>query len=145
MSMEYEWRDSIDTVDWHALAELYRRAPLGSKDPDRLKIAFSNSLFRCFIWHGEHIVGAGRALADGCDCSYICDVALLPEHQGQGLGKDIVNRLVALSADHRKIILYCVPGNEGFYMNLGFKRMTTAMARFQNEPAYVERGYIVVD
>lgn len=143
--MTYQWSDSLDNVDWHELAELYRRAPLGTKEPGRLKTAFGNSLFRCFVRDGQRLIGVGRALADGCDCSYICDVALLPEHQGQGLGKAIVSRLVELSAGHRKIILYCVPGKEGFYKSLGFRRMNTAMALFQNEAAYIERGYIEGD
>lgn len=141
-NMQYQWSDSTDDVDWQELADLYLRAPLSKKEPDRLKLAFANSMYRCFVRDGQRIIGAGRALADGCDCSYVCDVALLPEYQGQGLGKAIIHRLVTLSADHKKIILYCVPGKEGFYKALGFKRMNTAMAMFQNEQVYFERGYI---
>lgn len=143
--MKYQWSDSIEDVDWHDLADLYERAPLAKKEPFRLKTAFSNSMFRCFVRDGQRIVGVGRALADGSDCSYICDVALLPEYQGEGLGKAIVNRLIVLSAEHKKIILYCVPGKEGFYKSLGFKHMNTAMAIFQNEAVYIERGYIRTD
>jgi hypothetical protein len=36
------------------------------------------------------LVGTGRALADGRDCSYLCDIAVLPSRQGSGLGKEIV-------------------------------------------------------
>jgi citrate lyase synthetase len=88
------------------------------------------------------MIGAGRALADGIDCSYICDVAVLPSHQGTGLGKQIVAKLVSLSGGHRKIILYSVPGKEAFYKKLGFKRMTTAMAIFENQDQALERGYV---
>jgi predicted N-acetyltransferase YhbS len=90
-------------------------------------------------------VGAGRALADGADCSYICDVAVLPSHQGTGLGKEIVSRLVALSRGHKKIILYSVPGKEPFYRKFGFRRMLTAMAIFENQAQAVERGYVCED
>ena len=76
------------------------------------------------------LVGAGRALADGLDCSYVCDVAVLPSHQGTGVGKQIVATLVRLSQGHRKIILYAVPGKEAFYRKFGFRRMLTAMAIF---------------
>jgi predicted N-acetyltransferase YhbS len=81
-------------------------------------------------------------LADGVDCSYICDVAVLPSHQGTGLGKEIVAKLVALSAGHKKIILYAVPGKEPFYRKFGFMRMRTAMAIFANQQLAVERGYL---
>ena len=82
------------------------------------------------------------ALADGTDCSYICDVAVMPSHQGTGLGKAIVARLLALSAGHKKIILYAVPGKEPFYKKFGFRRMRTAMAIFENQALAAERGYI---
>ena len=35
------------------------------------------------------------------------------------------------SRDHKKIILYSVPGKEGFYKKLGFLKMLTAMAIFK--------------
>jgi GNAT superfamily N-acetyltransferase len=76
------------------------------------------------------------------DCSYICDVALLPRHQGLGLGKQIVARLVSLSSGHKKIILYAVPGKEPFYGKLGFRRMTTAMAIFDDQGLALQRGYV---
>ena len=75
-------------------------------------------------------------------CSYLCYVALLPEYQGSGLGKEIVARLVARSAGHKKIILYSVPGREPFYKKFGFRRMLTAMAIFDNPELAKERGYI---
>lgn len=136
------WSHSIDGLDWNELAALYAAAPLGTKSPSGLKTAFTNSMFKCFVYEEQHLVGVGRALADGVDCSYICDVALLPSHQGLGLGKEIVARLVELSRGHRKIILYSVPGKESFYKKLGFKRMSTAMAIFEDQAAAHERGYI---
>ncbi len=81
-------------------------------------------------------------MADGKDCSYICDIAVHPEYQGLGLGKEIVRNLVRLSQAHKKIILYANPGKEGFYAKLGFKKMNTAMAIFQNETEMMENGTI---
>ena len=88
------------------------------------------------------LVGAGRALADGADCSYICDVAVHPEYQGLGLGKKIIVKLVALSEGHKKIILYANPGIEGFYSKLGFHKMNTAMAIFSDQKQAIESGLI---
>src|ERR1051325_10529701 len=104
--MALAWKESLSTVDWDELSALYRAAPLGDKSPEWLKVAFSNSMFRCFAYEDEVLIGAGRALADGVDCSYICDVAVLPQHQGTGLGQQIVARLVERSRGHKKIILY---------------------------------------
>ena len=140
--MQLEWKESLNSVDWNELSALYRAAPLGEKSPADLARAFSNSMFKFFVYDSGRLVGVGRALADGVDCSYICDVAVLPTHQGNGLGKTIVEKLVALSAGHRKIILYAVPGKESFYRKLGFLRMTTAMAIFQNQPLALEWGLV---
>lgn len=140
--MSLVWSHSIEDVDWNELAALYRAAPLGNKVPSALRIAFTNSMFKCFVRDGGALVGVGRALADGTDCSYICDVAVMPSHQGTGLGKEIVAKLVGLSAGHKKIILYSVPGKEPFYAKFGFRRMRTAMAIFENPAQAAERGYI---
>jgi predicted N-acetyltransferase YhbS len=49
---------------------------------------------------------------------------------------------VDLSKGHRKIILYAVAGKEPFYEKLGFRRMKTAMAIFENQSQAFERGLI---
>lgn len=141
--MELEWKYSLENVDWEELSALYLAAPLGQKDPGDLKVSFTNSMFKCFVYDSGRLVAVGRALADGRDCSYICDVAVLPSHQGLGLGREVVSKLVDFSKDHKKIILYAARGKEPFYRKLGFKRMTTAMAIFKNQAQALENGIIV--
>ena len=141
--MKLDWIDTSENMDWEALSNLYRIAPLGDKKPEALKITFSNSLFKCFVYNGEKLIGAGRALADGLDCSYIADVAVHPEYQGQGIGKAIVLKLVELSQHHRKIILYAAAGKDTFYLKLGFKRMATALAIFKDQEQALKNGVIV--
>ena len=139
---DYSWVYDDKAVDWGALSDLYRIAPLGEKSPGDLATVFSNSMFKCFVYARDRLVGVGRALADGLDCAYIADVAVHPEHQGNGLGKAVIRELVALSEGHKKIILYANPGTEGFYAKLGFYRMNTAMAIWRNQEAAVESGLI---
>jgi GNAT superfamily N-acetyltransferase len=140
--MPIVWSESLERLDWVELSALYLAAPLGNKPPAWLQTVFGNSRFRCFAFDAGRLVGAGRALADGADCSYLCDIAVLPSHQGSGLGKQIITRLVDASRGHRKIILYAVPGKEGFYGRFGFKPMTTAMAIFGDEAQALQQGYI---
>ncbi len=140
--MNFEWLYSQDEIDWKALSNLYKLAPLGNKKPEDLEKAFSNSMFKCFVFDNRKLIGVGRGLADGIDCSYICDVAVLPDYQGVGIGKSIVSSLVELSKGHKKIILYAYPGKENFYRKLGFKRMSTAMAIFENQNQALELGLV---
>ena len=140
--MKIYWVYEQSEVDWNQLSELYRIAPLGEKLADDLELVFSNSRYKCFVYDANSLIGVGRALADGLDCSCICDVAIHPEYQGIGLGKKIVKKLVSLSLGHKKIILYANPGKEGFYNKLGFKKMNTAMAIFSNQEKALESGLI---
>lgn len=140
--LSVSWMYKADGIDWDELAALYREAPLGIKSSRNLETAFANSMFRCFLFDQGKLIAVGRALADGIDCSNICDVAVLPSYQGLGLGKEIVAKLVSLSSGHKKIILYSYPGKEEFYKKLGFKRMSTAMALFENQAQAIEWGFV---
>ncbi len=139
---DYSWTDDLDAVDLAELSTLYRIAPLGDKPPEALATVFGNSMFRCFVYAGSVLAGAGRVLADGLDCAYLADVAVHPAHQGRGLGKAIIQRLVTMSQGHKKIILYANPGTEGFYGKLGFLRMNTAMAIWHDPAPAIERGLL---
>lgn len=135
------WNDSTDLIDWRELSTMYRLAPLGNKSPEWLQTAFCNSMFKFFARKDNVLVAAGRAVADGVDCSYLCDIAVHPAHQGLGLGREVIERLVAASRGHRKILLYAVPGKEDFYRRFGFRRMRTAMAIFEDAGQAALNGY----
>jgi ribosomal protein S18 acetylase RimI-like enzyme len=137
-----EWRFEDGRIDWSELSELYRIAPLGDKPAHRLKRAYANSMFKCFVLDDGRLVGAGRAVADGVDCAYLCDIVVHPAFQGKGLGKALVLKLKELSAGHGKIILYANPGREDFYRKLGFRRMLTAMAIFADQDRAIKRGLV---
>jgi len=54
-----------------------------------------NSLFAVQVLHGDEVVGMGRVIGDG-GCFYqVVDIAVLPAHQGQGLGKLIMREISA--------------------------------------------------
>lgn len=140
--MDYKWVYDEALLNWDTLRELFMIAPLGQKEPCKLKTAFYNSRYKCFLYHEKQLIGAGRALADGADCAYICDVAVHPDFQHHHLGTEIVKKLVELCKDHRLILLYTDPAKELFYEQLGFHKMTTAMALFQDQQAMVEENII---
>jgi len=138
----YMWKEEINNINWDELAYLYKIAPLGEKDPKDLKTVFSNSRYVYFIYNEDKLIGAGRALADGVDCAYICDVAIHPEYQAKGLGSKIISKLIEASKGHKKILLYAVPGKEEFYARFGFKKMRTAMAIFENQEQAMQWGLV---
>lgn len=141
-NVELAWVYNDAQIDWNELANVYKAAPLGNKNPDDLKTAFSNSMYKCFVYEGDRLIGVGRAIADGVDVSYLCDIAVHPDYQRRGIGKRIVRKLLEFSKSYNKILLFSSAGNEPFYSKLGFDRMTTAMAIFKNRERVLEMGLI---
>lgn len=140
--MNYEWKTSQDGVDWQALSDLYLAAGMGRKPAQSLHIAFTNSMFKVFVYQDGGLAAAGRVLADGADCAYLCDIAVQPALQGTGLGRQVVQHLLQAAQGHPKILLYAVPGKEGFYHKFGFRKMLTAMGLFAAPEAQQRRGVI---
>lgn len=71
-----------------------RKHTLGEKTKEAAEMAVNNSWFGVHITLDGKTVGMGRFIGDG-GCSFcITDIAVLPEHQGQGLGKIIMEGLM---------------------------------------------------
>ena len=136
------WKNNTKNIDYQELSNLYKIAPLGNKPSELLEKVFTNSLFKYFLYNDKKLIGVGRALADGADCSYICDVAIHPNYQGKGLGKKIIEKLIEDSKEHKKIILYAVPDKEPFYAKFGFSKMKTAMAIFREQDRAKSMGLV---
>ncbi len=140
MNLHYIYTDT--DIDWQQLTKLYEKT-LGEKDTDILKKTFNYSMYKCFLYDSDQLIGAGRALADGADTSYLCDIAVLPEYQGMGLGKQIVAYLLEKSQGYNKIFLYTFPEKESFYKQFGFTKLKTGMVIFNKNPHKAEsRGII---
>jgi len=137
-----KWENSTKAVDWQDLSHLYKIAPLGEKPKALLKTAFTNSRFTYFVYDEDNLIGVGRALADGIDSAYLCDIAIHPEYQGLGLGKAITQKLLDDVKGYSKIILFANIGKDGFYEKLGFAKMTTAMAIFKDNDRAREMGLV---
>jgi aralkylamine N-acetyltransferase len=138
--MSIEYTEDPKVIDWERLANVFKSTPLGNRDPDKLREAFQNSAIRCFVWDAEELIGAGRAISDGVRYSLILDVVLLPEYQGRGIGKRIME-LLAERSKGLNILLYAMPGKEGFYSKLGYRKMKTAMAQFTNPETMRKNGF----
>nr|WP_295890185.1 GNAT family N-acetyltransferase [uncultured Devosia sp.] len=76
----------------------YRRlrkiAGLSEKTQAAAEAGLPNTWFAVTIQHAGTTVGMGRVIGDGGTAFQIVDIAVEPEHQGQGLGKRIVAALV---------------------------------------------------
>ncbi|OQX19457.1 MAG: GNAT family N-acetyltransferase [Desulfobulbaceae bacterium A2] len=128
-------------VDWRQVAALLQRVGMASHDPELHCRAFNNSHTTIFVFVQQQLIGLGRAMCDGAYQAAIYDVAVAPEHQGQGLGAAIMRRLLERLPPGCNVILYAAPGKEDFYRKLGFRKMQTGMALFVQAERMRERGF----
>ncbi len=70
------------------------------------------------------LVGFARVVGDGAAAFYIQDVIVHPDWQGQGVGRAVMEKVMAyLEANARPgavVGLMCAKGKDGFYEKFGF-------------------------
>ena len=104
-------------VGWRALS------------PSQVQAALDNSAFLVAAKDGNRTVGMTRLLSDGGYFGVVLDVVVLPEYQGQGIGREMMARLVRYlqaslrSGESSYTILTSAPGKEDFYEKMGFHRI----------------------
>lgn len=94
--------------------------------------ALKNSLYRVCAYLDGVPVGMGRVVGDGAVVSYIQDLIVVPEAQGQRIGSRILNRLkdyvesITEPGTRMMLCLMCAKGREDFYLHNGFTARPTA-------------------
>jgi GNAT superfamily N-acetyltransferase len=88
--------------------------------------ALRRSVYAVVVEHGGSAVGMGRLVGDGAIYFYVQDAAVLPEHQGRGIGRMVVDELVAWARRHAPdrafLGLFAAAGTDPFYHRHGFER-----------------------
>jgi GNAT superfamily N-acetyltransferase len=96
--------------------------------PEQAELGIDGSRFVLAAYDGESAVGIGRVVSDGGYVCYLADVIVLPEYQNQGIGSEIVSRLIAMVKEDMKpgfqtnFVLLSATGKEPFYERFGFSK-----------------------
>lgn len=69
------------------------------------------------------IVGFITAITDGVSSAYLPHLEVLPAYQGQGIGSELMRRMLAQLAHLYGIDLLCDADMQPFYERLGLRRM----------------------
>ena len=113
-----------DTIDRDALCDLYNAVgwSIYTAEPDRLSAAISGSSFVVVAMDRERLIGLARAISDDATVAYIQDILVRPSHQGQGLGRRLVQAILDRYSHVRQKILLTDdrPQQLQFYASLGF-------------------------
>jgi ribosomal protein S18 acetylase RimI-like enzyme len=135
-------RFGCDGIDWPQLFMLYAEVGLvggfgKARDHGAIQRAFLASHTVVSVWDGSTLVAAGRVLSDGVCYATIFDVGVLPAYQKQGVGRLLMQALLA-DLGACSVHLTSTFGNQEFYAKLGFKRHKTAMGKYPKPSEYLE-------
>lgn len=96
-------------------------------DPKQAETGLNHSVFLNVAWDAEKPVGMGRIIGDGGYMYLIADVMVLPEYQGRGIGRQLLENMNAwldnLGKDGLCIMvnLMATLGKEEFYQKSGYE------------------------
>lgn len=79
------------------------------------------------------IVGFISALTDGVMTAYIALLEVLPEYRSQGVGSELVRRMLEKLKHMYMVDLLCDEDTQGFYERLGMRKTTGMMLRNMHE------------
>ena len=107
--------------------KLYESAGWGKNSEDIVQVSLKNSYVTFAVIEEEKVIGMARLLADGGMAFYLKDFVILPEFQGKGMGKALLEYVQIYIKNQLKdgwqtnLELISAKGKEEFYKKFGFE------------------------
>ena len=102
--------------------------------PNELRGALLNSHSLLTAWDGGRLVGLGNAISDGHLVVYYPHLLVDPEFQRQGIGSELMRRLMTIYEGFHQHVLIADGRSIGFYEKCGFTRAD------KTEPMWIYSG-----
>ncbi|WP_198022949.1 GNAT family N-acetyltransferase [Paenibacillus zanthoxyli] len=104
----------VESAGWHGVTE---------KGSEQLEKALRQSWLVVSSFEEDRLVGMGRVISDGIFQAFICDLIILPEYQGKGIGTGILNKLLkkCKEQDILMVQLFAAAHKSEFYKKFGFE------------------------
>lgn len=90
---EFHYSISHDIPSVETYRYLRQASGLSAKTVEAASRGLPNSLFAVQILCAGQTVAMGRVIGDGGTFYQVVDIAVLPEHQGRGLGKKVMSEI----------------------------------------------------
>lgn len=130
MTRNYEVKNTLPTLEDY----IYLCTSVGWKDFMNFDVAetsIKNSVFSVVVKEKQNVIGMGRIVGDGAIYFYIQDIVVHPDHQGKGIGKEIMSALMKYleenAPDKAFIGLFASKGKAEFYETFDFKNYSPNM------------------
>ena len=106
------------------IAALYRASPLYRPVDDLARIAamYAGSNVVLTAFEGDELVGILRGWTDGAYDGYVCDMAVLPDYQKQGVGRRLLEMCTAMD-ERIQWVLRASKIATDYYRHLGWEKI----------------------
>ena len=124
---EYLISDDKSLVDSDVVCDFLSKSYWANhRTPEVIRKSIDNSV--CYgIYHGDNMIGFARVVTDWATVYYLCDVFIDENHRGRGLGKKLVEAIIA---DFPSMMgLLGTKDAHGLYEQYGFVRDTQRFMR----------------
>ena len=122
-------------INIEAILVLYKANEWSSANkPNELYNGLLNSETLITAWEGKNLVGLGNAISDGYLTVYYPHLLVLPEYQGKGIGKLIMDKMQEKYSHFHMQMLTADGRAVDFYKKNGFERAG------KTEPMWIYQG-----
>ncbi len=140
--------DRQDEVDLTQLQELLKLGAFWAKERtlSGLAIAIANSKPVVTVWDGDRLIGHARATSDGIYRATIWDVVIHPDYRGTGLGRNLVQTVIAHPhvRDVERVYLMTTH-QQKFYEHIGFTQNASTTLVLANQNLSCDRELLTSD
>lgn len=122
--MNLMYKEFISVEDYNALREAVKWGKLCHEQAQQ---GLENSAYVISCYDNGEIVGSARIIWDRGYISYLADVMVMPEYQGNRIGSHMVEQAITFIKSQLKegwkikIVLVSAKGKEAFYEKFGFE------------------------
>jgi GNAT superfamily N-acetyltransferase len=122
LSVEYSLDSRPSAAAYIALltsAGIAHRRPVDQ--PALIQTAIDSAQVLVTAWDASALVGALRAITDFTLHCYVCELAVVPSHQGGGIGVELQTRLRTQLGPECKVRLSSTPDAATYYPRIGYE------------------------
>jgi ribosomal protein S18 acetylase RimI-like enzyme len=127
--MPIRYTDTLDTITAdHLRGGFFEGWPHPPNPAAHLRI-LQGSYALVLAVDGEQVVGFITAISDGVSSAYIPHLEVLPVYRKQGIGAELVRRMLARLGHLYMVDLVCDPDMQPFYARLGMRPYSAMIHR----------------
>ncbi|WP_434587417.1 GNAT family N-acetyltransferase [Streptomyces sp. A5-4] len=115
--------DVKETIGLYRASTLAERRPVDDEERFAKMLAGSNLVIT--VRAENRLIGIARSITDGAYSTYLSDLAVDSEFQGQGVGRALV-QATREAAPQARLILMSAPAAVDYYPHIGFTRHDSA-------------------